>query len=137
RGRFLAADIVAPHNVPPHDNSAVDGYAIHHADLDPEQETALPAAGRAPAGLPLGRPAGRGEAIRIFTGAPMPTGPDTVMMQEDCREADGVVHLRPGIKLGANRRRAGEDLTAGAVVLRTGARLRAQEIGLAASLGLA
>jgi molybdopterin molybdotransferase len=137
RGRFLAADIVAPHNVPPHDNSAVDGYAIHHADLDPEQETALPVAGRAAAGHPLGRPAGRGEAIRIFTGAPMPTGPDTVMMQEDCREADGVVHLRPGIKRGANRRRKGEDLTEGAVVLRAGARLRAQEIGLAASLGFA
>jgi len=137
RGRILAADIVAPCNVPPHDNSAVDGYAVHHADLDPERETVLPVGGRTAAGHPLGRAARRGEAIRIFTGAPMPAGPDTVMMQEDCREAEGMVHIRPGIKHGANRRRAGEDLTAGSVALRQGIRLRAQEIGLGASLGLA
>jgi molybdopterin molybdotransferase len=137
RGRFLAADVVAPRSVPPHDNSAVDGYAVVHADLDPGGETALPVAGRAAAGHPLGRPARRGEAIRIFTGAPMPEGADTVMMQEDCREAEGIVHIKPGIKAGANRRRAGEDVKSGAVALRGGTRLRAQEIGLAASLGLA
>src|SRR5262245_12991984 len=86
RGRVLAGDIVAPHDVPPHDNSAVDGYAVHHADLAAEGETVLPIAGRASAGHPFGGPAPRGVAIRIFTGAPMPLGPDTVMMQEDCRE---------------------------------------------------
>ena len=136
RGRILAADIVAPRAVPPHDNSAVDGYAVCHADLAAERETALPIGGRAAAGHPLGRKARRGEAIRIFTGAPMPEGADTVMMQEDCRAADGVVHLSPGIKPGANRRRAGEDLAEGAVALAAGRRLRAQEIGVAASLGL-
>jgi len=135
-GRILAADIVAPRSVPPHDNSAVDGYAIRHADLDPRAETVLPVGGRAAAGHPLGRPAHPGEAIRIFTGAPMPEGLDTVMMQEDCREESGRVRLRPGIKPGANRRRAGEDAAAGAVVLTAGRRLRAPEIGIAAALGL-
>jgi molybdopterin molybdotransferase len=137
RGRFLASDIVAPRNVPPHDNAAVDGYAVFHDDLLPDSDTVLPVGGRAAAGHPLGRAARRGEAIRIFTGAKMPTGPDTILMQEDCREADGRVHLRPGIKKGANRRSKGEDVAAGATVLKAGCRLRAQEIGLAASLGLA
>jgi molybdopterin molybdotransferase len=136
-GRFLGADVVATRAVPPHDNSAVDGYAVFHDDLLPEAETVLRVGGRAAAGHPLGRPARRGEAIRIFTGAPMPDGPDTVMMQEDCVAADGRVRLRPGIKRGANRRRAGEDVTAGTTVIGPGRRLRAQEIGLAASLGLA
>lgn len=135
RGRFLAADVVAPRSVPPHDNSAVDGYAVFHADLSSDGDTVLPVGGRAAAGHPLGRPARPGEAIRIFTGAPMPAGPDTVMMQEDCGEEGGSVRLRPGIKKGANRRRAGEDVVAGATVLKAGCRLRAQELGLAASLG--
>jgi molybdopterin molybdotransferase len=73
--------------------------------------------------------------VRIFTGAPMPDGPDTIFMQEDCREEGGKVRLLPGLKRGANRRRAGEDVTAGASVLAAGLRLRPQEIGLAASLG--
>jgi molybdopterin molybdotransferase len=134
-GRVLAEDLVAPRDVPPHDNSAVDGYAVFHADLDPENETVLPVGGRAAAGHPLGRPARRGEAIRIFTGAPMPPGPDTVMMQEDCVAEGGRVRLRPGIRQGANRRRAGDDVRAGDTVLHAGTRLRPQEIGLAASLG--
>jgi len=133
--RILAEDVSAPIAVPRHDNSAVDGYAVHFDDLDPESETRLPVAGRAAAGHPLGRPAARGEAIRIFTGAPMPAGPDTVMMQEDCREDDGVVVIAPGIKRGANRRKAGEDIAAGSTVLTCGTRLRPQEVGLAASVG--
>ncbi len=135
-GRFLAADLAAPFDVPPHDNAAVDGYALRHADLAAECETVLPVGGRAAAGHPLGRPARAGEAIRIFTGAPMPEGADTVMMQEDCIAENGTVRLRPGIKRGANRRRAGEDVKAGAIVIPSGRRLRPQEIGLAASLGL-
>jgi molybdopterin molybdotransferase len=135
-GRILAADVVAARDVPPHDNAAVDGYAIFHADLAAGAETVLPVGGRAAAGHPLGRAAQRGEAIRIFTGAPMPEGPDTVMMQEDCLAEGGSVRLRPGLKLGANRRRAGEDIVAGAIAIPAGRRLRAQEIGLAASLGL-
>jgi len=135
-GRFLAADIIAPRAVPPHDNSAVDGYAVFHADLHADGETILPIGGRAAAGHPLDRAARRGEAIRIFTGARMPDGSDTVMMQEDCVATDRHVRLRPGIKPGANRRRKGEDVEAGAVVIPAGRRLRAHELGLAASLGL-
>ena len=135
RGRILAAPVVAPRDVPPHDNSAVDGYAVFFDDLVPGETTVLKLAGRAAAGHPLVGTARRGEAVRIFTGAPMPAGPDTVLMQEDCREADGGVQIPPGIRRGANRRRAGEDVKAGATVLRPGQRLRAQEIGLAASLG--
>lgn len=134
-GRFLACDLTAPRDVPPHDNAAVDGYAFAFDDLRAEGETVLPVGGRAAAGHPLGRAARRGEAIRIFTGAAMPEGVDTVMMQEDCIVEDGKVRLRPGIKRGANRRRAGEDVRAGEIVVAAGRRLRPQEIGLAASLG--
>jgi len=77
-GRILARDLVAQFDVPPHANSAVDGFALAHADLSPDRETVLPVAGRAAAGHPLGRAAARGEAIRIFTGAPMPDGTTTV-----------------------------------------------------------
>src|SRR3954453_21065184 len=119
-GRVLARDLVAEMDVPPYANSAVDGFAVAHADLLAGGETVLPVGGRAAAGHPLGRAARRGEAIRIFTGAPMPAGADTVMMQEDCVEDAGRVRLRPGIKRGANRRKAGEYVTAGAVALRQG-----------------
>src|SRR5579862_4725301 len=136
RGRILAAPVIAARSVPPHDNAAVDGYAVCFDDLDPGAETVLPVEGRATAGHPLGHAARRGAAVRIFTGAPMPEGPDTVFMQEDCAEDGGRVRLPPGLKRGANRRRAGEDVAAGATVLPVGLRLRAQEIGLAASLGL-
>ncbi|PPR62884.1 MAG: Molybdopterin molybdenumtransferase, partial [Alphaproteobacteria bacterium MarineAlpha4_Bin2] len=134
-GRILAENVKSPVDVPPHDNSAVDGYAVYFGDLKREEQTTLVVGGRAAAGHPLGRPARRGEAIRIFTGAPMPHGPDTVLMQEDCLEADGHVTITPGIKRGANRRAAGEDVTAGQIVLNCGTRLRPQEIGLAAAVG--
>ena len=134
-GRILAEDVVAAVDVPPHDNSAVDGYAVFFDDLDPEAETRLPVTGRVAAGHPLGREAVRGESIRIFTGAPMPVGPDTVMMQEDCREDGDHVVIMPGIKQGANRRSAGEDVRKGDIVLRRGRRLKPQDIGLAATSG--
>ena len=138
-GRVLAEDVIAPRSVPPHDNAAVDGYAVYFGDLDPDGETRLPVTGRAAAGHPLPHPARRGEALRIFTGAVMPGGadggPDTVMMQEDCTEACGQVTVRPGIKRGANRRPAGEDITAGSTILAAGRRLRPQDLGLAASVG--
>jgi molybdopterin molybdotransferase len=136
-GRTLARDLVAPMSVPPHDNAAVDGYAVFFDDLAPGAETVLSVAGRSAAGHPLGRAARRGEAIRIFTGAPMPEGPDTVFMQEDVQLDGAKVRLPPGLKRGANRRFAGEDVKAGAVALRAGTRLRPQEIGLAAALGFA
>ena len=134
-GRVLLEDVVAAADVPPRDNSAVDGYAVFFEDLEPEAETVLPVTGRAAAGHPLGRPARRGEAIRIFTGALMPEGADTVMMQEDCRLEGEEVVIAPGIKRGANRRARGEDITAGATVLRKGLRLRAQDLGQAAAAG--
>lgn len=140
-GRFLAADVTSDRAVPPHDNSAVDGYCVYFDDLDPRGEVRLPVAGRAAAGHPLPAPQPRGTAVRIFTGAPMPRGadggpgPDTVLMQEDCRiDADRVVIPR-GIKRAANRRKAGEDVVAGARILAAGRRLRAQDLGLAASIG--
>jgi molybdopterin molybdotransferase len=134
-GRILARDVVATMNLPPHANSAVDGYAFAHADLASGRETVLPVCGRAAAGHPLGRPAERGGAIRIFTGAPMPDGADTVMMQEDCAAEDGRVRLKQGIKKGANRRHAGEDVAEGAVALAAGRRLSPADLGLAAALG--
>jgi molybdopterin molybdotransferase len=139
-GRILARDIVAQIDVPPYANSAVDGFALAHVDLSPDRETILPVAGRAAAGHPLGRPVARGEAIRIFTGAPMPDGTDTVMMQEDCVfEEGGVeagrVRLKPGIRKGANRRHAGEDIARGSVALPAGRRLKPADLGLAAALG--
>lgn len=138
-GRILAEDVAAPRAVPPHDNSAVDGYAVYHADLNADGETRLPVAGRIAAGHPLGGPAERGKAYQIFTGAPMPAGadggPDTVFMAEDAAVAGDVVVLPKGLKKGSNRRFAGEDVKQGAVILRAGQRLRAQEIGLAASVG--
>ena len=134
-GHILSEDIISPIAVPRHDNSAVDGYAVFFDDLDPEQETRLPIAGRAAAGHPLDGRAHRGEATRIFTGALMPEGPDTVMMQEDCRLEGEQVIIQPGIKRGANRRLAGEDIAEGSTVLHAGRRLRPQDIGQAAAVG--
>ena len=137
-GRILAEDIRAGRSVPPHDNSAVDGYAVRFAELDPDGETCLPVIGRIAAGdsPALPDPDAIG-AVRIFTGAAMPAGFDTVMMQEDCRAEAGAVRIAPGIRQGANRRFAGEDVEAGATVLDAGQRLRPQDLGLAASVGLA
>ncbi|MCM0020732.1 MAG: molybdopterin molybdotransferase MoeA [Tagaea sp.] len=137
RGRILAGDIVAPRSVPPHDNAAVDGYAVHHADLDPAGETRLKIEGRAAAGHPLAGPSPRGVAVRVFTGAAMPDGPDSVFMQEDVRVEGEIAVFPPGLKKGANRRKAGEDIEAGKTILRAGQRLRAQDVGLVASIGLA
>lgn len=134
-GRVLAEDLVSDRNVPPHDNSAVDGYAVFFSDLDPDYETRLPVSGRVAAGHPLGRDAQPGEAVQIFTGAPMPSGMDTVFMEEDvARDGDQIV-LPKGLKQGSNRRFAGEDVKTGDVIVVDGTRLRPQEIGLAASIG--
>ena len=134
--RVLAEPLVAPFDVPPHDNSAVDGYAVFFDDLNAESETRLPIGARVAAGHALDRPGKRGEAIRIFTGAAMPEGPDTVMMQEDCREEDGSVVIAPGIKQGSNRRKRGEDFKTGDLLVPQGRRLRPQDLGQAAACGL-
>jgi molybdopterin molybdotransferase len=134
-GRVLAEALHAPLPLPPFFNSAVDGYAFRHADLAPAGETRLPLAGRLQAGQ-AAAPIAPGTALRIFTGAPMPEGADTVMMQEDAREAEGAVLLPPGLKRGANCRPAGEDVAQGALALPQGRRLLPPDIGLAAALGL-
>ena len=133
--RVLAEPVLASRDVPPHDNSAVDGYAVFFDDLSSEEETRLPVTGRVAAGHPLDRQARRGEALRIFTGAAMPDGPDTVTMQESCREEGDRVVIPRGLKKGANRRLRGEDVRSGDTVLSPGIRLRAQDIGMAASVG--
>jgi molybdopterin molybdotransferase len=135
-GRILSHDLTATLDVPPENNSAVDGYAVHFDDLAPDRATILTIAGRAAAGHPLEPPLPRGSAARVFTGALMPRGPDTVIMQEDCETTGAQIRIRPGIRRGANRRLAGEDVRRGTIVLRAGRRLTPPETGLAASLGL-
>jgi len=138
--RVLAEPVIAPRHVPLTDNSAVDGYAFSHAAYTRLDGHFL-VGGRIAAGHPADTPLGPDEAARIFTGAVMPAGADSVAMQEDCvaTEKDGVAQVRipAGLKPGANRRRAGEDVAAGAVVLEAGARLRPQDIAAIASLGFA
>jgi molybdopterin molybdotransferase len=135
-GRVLAENIIAPVSVPPFDNSAVDGYAVRGDDLAFDGEKRLRIADRVTAGHAAQRAVEAGEAVRIFTGAPMPQGADTVFMQEDCRlDGDGVV-VPAGLRRGANRRLAGEDMRAGAIALPAGRRLSVQHVALAAALGL-
>ena len=133
-GRVLAADLIAPMDLPPFRNSAVDGYAVRLADL--EGQGAMPVLGRLPAGAPAHDPLPPGAARRIFTGAAMPPGADTVFMQEDVELDGGSVRLPPGLKRGANTRPQGEDIAAGTPALRAGLRLRPQDLALAAALGL-
>jgi molybdopterin molybdotransferase len=135
-GRVLAEPIIAPLDLPPFDNSAVDGYAVRHADLSAGR-TVLPVVGRVAAG---GRAAGvddAPQAVRIFTGAPMPDGLDTVFMQEDVETRPGAVVLPEGLRRGANRRLKGEDLARGAVALEAGRRITPRELALLAALGQA
>jgi molybdopterin molybdotransferase len=135
-GRVMAQDVTAPIDLPPFDNSAVDGYAVRSADLGTAHETRLTVGERVTAGRSARGDVAPGEAVRIFTGAPMPSGADTVFMQEDVRlEGDSVI-VPSGLKPGSNRRLAGEDVRAGAVVLPAGRRLAAQDVALAAAVGL-
>lgn len=134
QGRVLAEDVHAAIAVPGYDNSAVDGYVIRHVDLA-SGETRLPVTARIPAGM-LAVPAMRvGEAFRIFTGAMMPDGADTVFMQEDVRLEGETVILPPGLKPGSNRRFAGEDFTIGARAGAAGTRLAAHHIAALAAIG--
>ena len=135
-GRVTAAEIRAPVDLPPFDNSAVDGYAVRHTDLKPDADTTLHIAGRLTAGRRPDLALKPGEAIRIFTGAAMPAGADTVFMQEDVRVDGDHVVVPCGLKLGSNRRLAGEDIAKGAQVMPSGTVLDAQHVALAAALGL-
>ncbi len=133
-GRILAEPVTAPVDVPPAAVSAMDGYA-YATPVAPESPLRLPVVGRVPAGARFEGSVRPGEAVRIFTGAPVPAGVDTIAMQEDCRAEDGAVVVLHPPERGANIRPAGEDMTAGSVVLEAGRRLRAQEVGLAAAVG--
>ena len=135
-GRVLAGDVHAPVNLPSFDNSAVDGYAVAFADLNNAGETSLRVSGRAQAGGSSLPGIQAGDAIRIFTGAAMPPGTDTVFMQEDVQVQDDAVVVPSGLKPGANRRLIGEDVISGQVVLRAGCRLQPQHIAMASAIGL-
>jgi len=136
-GRVLAHSLIAPINLPVFDNSAVDGYAVAYADLDPDAATALPIGGRVAAGQSAECHFARGTAVRVFTGAPMPSEADTVFMQEDVRLlGDGRVELPLGLPRGANRRPKGEDIAVGAEAVAAGRRLEPRDIALLAALGL-
>jgi len=135
-GRVLAQDVVAALQVPPQDNSSMDGYAVRAADCA-QVGAVLRVTQRIPAGT-HGSQLYAGEAARIFTGAPIPPGADAVVMQEDCEVLDGTqVQVNKAVSAGQWVRRSGEDVTRGATVLSKGMRLTPAELGLAASIGLA
>ncbi|MGF6275370.1 molybdopterin molybdotransferase [Massilia sp. UYP11] len=138
-GRVLARDLVSPIDVPAHDNSAMDGYALRGGDLPAEGAVTLKVVGVAYAGKPLGLRPGPGECVRIMTGGVMPAGCDSVLPQEFAESAtDDTVTLRAGaIRAGDNRRLAGEDLKAGSAALKAGRVIRPADLGLCASLGFA
>lgn len=133
-GRILAEDLRAPFDVPPSDNSAVDGYAVASADIPAEGNATLQVIADLPAGSVFEGALAPGQVIRIMTGAPMPVGADTVIPQE-LVERDGDRIRIPSIAKGANVRLRGEDVAAGATVIAAGSALRPQELGLIASLG--
>lgn len=134
-GRVLAADQVSGLSVPAADNTQMDGYAVRAADCASGAAT-LRIAQRIPAGT-VGQPLAPGTAARIFTGALIPEGADAVVMQEQCEANGDQVTVKHAPQPGEWIRRAGEDIVAGSVILPAGTRLRAQELGLAASVGLA
>ena len=140
QGRYLAESVLAPRDIPAHDNAAVDGYAFSHSGYDRQAGARLKIVGEAAAGHPYRSMPSSENAVRIFTGAVMPDGFDTVVMQEDVRveEQSGQtwVMIPPGLKRGANRRLAGEDAKLGAVLVQAGARLRPQDVASAAACGL-
>ena len=134
-GRVLAQDCTSALHVPPQDNSSMDGYAVRCADVA-APGTVLPVSQRIAAGS-AGEPLTPGTAARIFTGAPVPPGADAILMQEDCEAVEpGSVRIHAVPQPGQWIRRAGEDITRGAVVLAAGTRLSPAELGLAASIGL-
>ncbi|MGH8671209.1 MAG: molybdopterin molybdotransferase MoeA, partial [Burkholderiales bacterium] len=135
-GRILAEDLVSPIDVPGHDNSAMDGYALRFDDLEKDKVTLLKMIGTSFAGRPFEGKAGAGKCVRIMTGGVMPAGTDTVVMQERTEAKGDAVHIEAGVKRGQNVRAAGEDLRVGQVVFKTGQALRAAELGMIASLGI-
>ncbi|MCL4814655.1 MAG: molybdopterin molybdotransferase MoeA [Vicinamibacteraceae bacterium] len=135
-GRVLAEDVISTMDVPGHDNSAMDGYALRFADLAAEGETLLHLAGTAFAGRAFAGRLGAGECVRIMTGGVIPEGADTVVIQEVVRAEDERIVVPPKQRQGQHVRRAGEDLRTGTPALRAGKLLRPAELGLIASLGV-
>lgn len=133
-GRVLANDLRAPFDVPPADNSAVDGYAVGSPDIPGAGSATLHVIADLPAGSVFDGAVKPGQAVRIMTGAPMPTGTDSVVPQEEAERTGDHVRIPP-IARGANVRLCGEDVRSGAVVIGAGTVLRPQELGVAASLG--
>lgn len=134
-GRITAAPVISPINVPPFDNSAMDGYGLRLADWD--GKTALPVAGRALAGVPFKGELPAGHCVRIMTGAPVPAGVDTVVMQEEAVVSDEGITFIADIIRGQNIRLTGEDITQGSEVFPAGTKLAAAQLPMIASLGLA
>ncbi|MBN2647801.1 MAG: molybdopterin molybdotransferase MoeA [Thiotrichales bacterium] len=131
--RILAEEIVSSVNVPPHDNSQMDGYAVHSFDL--EHADTFPVSQRIAAGE-VGMELEHGTIARIFTGAPIPAGANQVVMQEDTEQVDGQVRIKVSAKPYENIRKKGEDIRAGQTILQAGTRLRPQELGLISSIGI-
>jgi len=132
--RVLAEDLQSTIDVPGYDNSAMDGYAVRSEDCQ-TSGSSLPVSQRIPAGQ-VGAPLQAGTAARIFTGAPVPEGADAIVMQELCQQEGDTVSINTVVKAGSNVRRAGEDIAKNNTVLKAGKRLRPQELGLLASVGL-
>ena len=135
-GRVLAQDVIAPIALQPFDNSAMDGYALRHADLAGEGDAVLRLVGEQFAGRALGLNVGAGECVRITTGAPLPAGADTVAIKENVRVEGDTVFVPGDTQRGANVRHAGEDVRAGDLVLQRGCMLTAPRVSIAASLGI-
>ncbi|MDC1311744.1 molybdopterin molybdotransferase MoeA [Burkholderiales bacterium] len=135
-GRILSEDVISPVNVPQHDNSAMDGYAVKGSDLIKDKKTDLTVIGTAFAGQPFEGQMLNGESVRIMTGAVIPNGADTVIMQERVvKKKDSVVSV-DFFPSGANTRKVGEDLKLGSAALQTGHKVRPADLGLIASLGI-
>lgn len=136
--RVLSEDILAGMNVPPHDNSAMDGYALNARDLPEHGVRELRVAGSSFAGHPFQGVCGSGECVRIMTGAVMPAGLDTVIPQEHAEQVNSAtIRIDGRTRPGDNARSAGEDIHQGQVVLKRGRRITAADLGLVASLGIA
>tara|TARA_B110000483_G_scaffold149284_1_gene177889 strand:+ start:2617 stop:3891 length:1275 start_codon:yes stop_codon:yes gene_type:complete len=134
-GRILSQDVISPVNVPQHDNSAMDGYAVRSLDLTTDEKTELNIVGTAFAGKPFDGVIKKGESIRIMTGAVIPEGADTVIMQERAEKIDNCVRV-DFFQKGSNTRKTGEDLKLGSAALQKGHKVRPADLGLIASLGI-
>jgi molybdopterin molybdotransferase len=135
-GRVLAEDIVSPLDVPAHDNSAMDGYAVRIADLKADGDVTLKNTGSSFAGAPFKGAMGAGQCVRIMTGGVVPAGADTIVMQEHVKTDGDKITIGKGHKKGQNLRKAGEDLATGQVALKRGRALRPADVGLISSLGI-